>query len=111
MAQQKLIGQNFQTVEIDNLNDVTMCTGLLMGTITVDTIKEKFNVAVNKLAATSINNKIHDVLGSLKQNKNASTIVQSSSSADEILKFKNLLDMGVISQEEFDKKKSELLGV
>ena len=111
MAQQKLIGQNFQTVEIDNLNDVTMSTGLIMGIITIDTIKEKFNVAVNRLAATSINNKIHDVLSSLKQNKNTPTIVQSSSSADEILKFKNLLDMGVISQEEFDKKKSELLGV
>lgn len=33
----------------------------------------------------------------------------SSSIADEILKFKQLLDMGVISQEEFDRKKMDLL--
>ena len=33
------------------------------------------------------------------------------SAADEILKFKNLLDMGVLTQEEFDKKKAELLGL
>lgn len=33
------------------------------------------------------------------------------SSADEILKYKNLLDMGVITQEEFDAKKKELLGL
>ena len=37
-------------------------------------------------------------------------IVQSSV-ADEILKFKNLLDMGAITQEEFDAKKKELLGL
>lgn len=34
---------------------------------------------------------------------------QEFSIADEILKFKKLLDMGAISQEEFDKKKKELL--
>ena len=34
-----------------------------------------------------------------------------SSSADELKKFKELLDMGVISQEEFDAKKKQLLGL
>ncbi|MEB2281083.1 SHOCT domain-containing protein [Lysinibacillus xylanilyticus] len=34
---------------------------------------------------------------------------QSVSAADEILKYKNLLDIGAITQEEFDEKKSELL--
>lgn len=33
------------------------------------------------------------------------------SSADEILKYKNLLDSGIISQEEFDSKKKQLLGL
>ena len=33
------------------------------------------------------------------------------SAADEILKFKNLLDSGVITQEEFDAKKKQLLGL
>lgn len=36
---------------------------------------------------------------------------QSVSSADEIIKFKNLLDQGIITQEEFDAKKKELLGL
>ncbi len=35
--------------------------------------------------------------------------MQQSSSADEVLKLKQLLDMGVITQEEFDQKKKELL--
>lgn len=36
--------------------------------------------------------------------------VHTYSTADEILKFKQLLDSGAITQEEFDAKKSELLG-
>jgi len=34
----------------------------------------------------------------------------SPSVADELLKLKNLVDMGVLTQEEFDRKKSKLLG-
>ena len=45
----------------------------------------------------------------------AVTIIQptssAASSADEIMKFKELLDSGVITQEEFNEKKKELLGV
>lgn len=39
------------------------------------------------------------------------TVVQEVSPADELKKFKELLDMGVISQEEFDAKKKQLLGL
>ena len=35
----------------------------------------------------------------------------AASAADELKKFKELLDMGVISQEEFDEKKKQLLGL
>lgn len=36
-------------------------------------------------------------------------IVSNISNADEILKYKQLLDQGIITQEEFEKKKQELL--
>ena len=39
------------------------------------------------------------------------TVVQQVSVADELKKFKELLDMGVITQEEFDAKKKQLLGL
>ena len=35
----------------------------------------------------------------------------NSSQADEILKFKNLLDQGIISEEEFEAKKKQLLNL
>lgn len=40
----------------------------------------------------------------------AAPVIQFSI-ADEILKLKKLLDEGIITQEEFDKKKKELLGM
>ena len=43
--------------------------------------------------------------------RNDSGTVQAVSAADEIKKFKELLDMGVITQEEFDAKKKQLLGL
>ena len=39
------------------------------------------------------------------------TIIQQTSTADELKKFKELLDMGAITQEEFDAKKKQLLGL
>lgn len=61
------------------------------------------------LEMESINNLLQEKLSESKSTKvsNASNI----SVADEILKFKNLLDSGIITQEEFEKKKSELLGL
>lgn len=46
-------------------------------------------------------------------NKKESIILnqQISSNVDEIIKYKNLLDSGIITQEEFEKKKKELLGL
>lgn len=40
-----------------------------------------------------------------------SSSISPSSSADELLKFKELLDAGVLTQEEFDAKKKQLLGL
>lgn len=47
----------------------------------------------------------------LNRTKAAHTVVQQTSAADEILKYKNLLDQGILTQQEFDTKKKELLGL
>lgn len=37
------------------------------------------------------------------------TVINETTAADELIKYKQLLDMGAITQEEFDNKKQELL--
>ena len=46
-----------------------------------------------------------------KEQKNAVVIQQMTSGADEILKYKSLLDAGIITEEEFNAKKAQILGL
>lgn len=113
MAQQKVIGQVVQSVLLKNLNDITANSGIALGVITIDTIKEKFNVCVDTQSANRICEKVHEVLLSMEDSRTAQPQIQiqQTSSADEILKYKNLLDMGIITQDEFEQKKKQLLGL
>lgn len=114
MAQKNMIaGENLQTVYLDNINDITFKSGVLFGVMTIDTIKETFNVGLNKESAQKINAKVHEVLDQLRNaNSQSSQPVQAGISvADEIKKFKELLDAGTISPEEFEAKKKQLLGL
>ena len=63
--------------------------------------------------AVSIHKEISDLLMNRQDNSIQPTIKQeiAQSSADELKKYKDLLDSGIISQEEFDAKKKQLLGL
>lgn len=65
---------------------------------------EQTNEKMEKVA-----NYIRERVQSCKQARN--TPIIASTSADEIKKYKELLDMGIITQEEFDAKKKQLLGL
>lgn len=111
-AQKKIIGESFQTISLDNINDITLNTGIVMGIMTVDTIKEKFNIALNKQVAQNIHSKVHEVLDSIKKPQANTQVVNSNVSvADELKKFKDLLDSGILTQEEFDAQKNKLLNL
>lgn len=112
-AQKTITGENFKTVNYDKLNDVGFKKGMVYGIVTIDTLSEIFNVALDRGSAASINSHIHKVLDDVKVVDIAPQpqVVHITSAADEIKKYKELLDMEAITQEEFDIKKKELLGL
>lgn len=112
-GQKSMTGEKFKAVNHEKINDITFNKGVAFGVLTIDTPQEKFNVALDSASAASINNAIHEVLDKLKlESKQENSISSSSiSSADEILKFKELLDAGIITKEEFEAKKKQLLGI
>lgn len=110
MAQKQMFGENLQSVSLDNVNDVTLKNGMMLGVITIDTMKEKFNVALNSASAKALSQVIHDALMSLKSTP-PSAQSGTGDSADELIKLKQLVDMGVITQEDFDAKKRQILGL
>jgi hypothetical protein len=80
---------------------------------------ENVNLLQMKVSKTSVAYKkafaqAQEILSLLKimtsSEKKHEVFETAASAADEILKFKNLLDAGIITQEEFEKKKQQLLG-
>ncbi len=60
------------------------------------------------------NIEIHSCISNMiieRQKSVNNAIINNSDSADELKKFKELLDSGVITQEEFDAKKKQILGL
>ena len=110
---QTIAGEKFNTVSLNNINDITFKSGLMFGIVTIDTIKETFNVALSKNFAKAVNTRINEVIEEVKGiSVNKVRVSNNTSSvADEILKFKELLDMGAITQDEFDAKKKQLLNI
>jgi len=70
MAQHKLLGANVQSVNLENINDITLSktgiAGMGIGTVCIDTLKETFNVGVNVSFASNIYNCVHDALDEIK---------------------------------------------
>lgn len=118
MAQHKLLGANIQSISLDNINDISLSKAGILGvgiaTVCIDTFKETFNVGVNITNGDNIYRCVHDAWDMVREKKaNQSAPVahtqQSKSPVEQIKEYKELLDMGAITQEEFDAKKKELL--
>lgn len=75
------------------------------------TIKEAVQGNGTKLGIMACSSMIKKAETMLTSNETSSRMQESNnfSSADEILKFKQLLDQGIITKEEFERKKNELL--
>ncbi|KQL52679.1 hypothetical protein AN964_03500 [Heyndrickxia shackletonii] len=111
-AQKTITGEKFKAVNFDHLNDISFKKGMVFGVLTIDTLNEIFNVALDKYSAEAINNNIHQVLDEVRNvSKQPQVITSTVSAADELKKFKELLDMGVLTEDEFNAKKKQLLGI
>ena len=54
---------------------------------------------------------IDNLVSKHRQSANSNSVINQISSADELEKFSNLLQKGIITQEEFDLKKKQILGL
>lgn len=105
------VGEYYNT---SNINAISQRKGFISSDLIIDTLGDDLSISeysieiVNRIAAD-----FSSALQKIKAAKSADAgkIVQQVSAADELKKFKELLDMGVISQPEFDAKKKQLLGL
>lgn len=124
-AQKHLVGETVATIAIDKINDVSVKTGLVFGTITIDSLHEIINVTVNKLEARSISDRLHAAIIEAKTAAAAPaapaapaqpapaqpTPASTGNVAQQLKELKELVDMGILTEEEFAAKKKQLLGI
>ena len=109
-----LLWSTVKSVNLDDCRDVESDTfGILKGTIKINTRTELVKFEAKKSETLRLANLIESVIKEVVDAKKgpATPVVNQVSAADELRKFKDLLDSGLISQEEFDAKKKQLLGL
>ncbi|MDR0921735.1 MAG: SHOCT domain-containing protein [Lactobacillales bacterium] len=91
-----------------NYNDIISLStsGLVSGTLEIGTARRIYNV--EKIYTLDAKHVIAEIQ-KYQSNTEQPVMSQATSSADELKKFYDLLQQGIITQEEFNKKKKELL--
>lgn len=111
-GRRNLVGRTVSTLLYDNLNDITTENKVMFGTVTISTKNEIIRIGLPGLQIQVIGPKLHNILHEQKSKVDAPQASSDNKSAAEQLKeFKELLDMGILTQEEFDGKKKELLNL
>lgn len=93
-----------QSFNVENINEISQTWSLIGGDLIIDTLGDDISIAESSRDA--VNKIIADfdaTLHSIKANKSG-VVVQQTSVADELKKFKDLLDAYILTQEEFDAK-------
>lgn len=107
-----IYGLKVVDIPLDRINSISHSKGLLLGKISITdgaltrTIDNVSNTTVSFFADTV--NKEVELFKSAKISPTMQ-VIHNASPTDELIKCKQLLDMGVLTQEEFDEKKKELL--
>ena len=99
----------------NTVHSETITTNDLIETKSPATLSlKKLSSNENVIIEFECDSKIRDFILPLIPKSNENTVSDSKLTADpyeELKKLKELLDMGIVTQEEFDKKKKELLGL
>jgi len=101
------------SVELKDVHAISFGTGTLTepAYIKFDVNNDDYKAHTTNDKAQSAKEYLDKAVKECSSKTNATIIQAAVSPADELKKFKELLDMGVITQEEFDAKKKQLLGL
>jgi hypothetical protein len=104
-----LASEQFEDFPVANISSIAFKGGMVMGSIEVYASGNKAIIEnVNKLDAKEIADAVRE---RINRPAPATTVQAAPSDADELAKFAALRDQGVITAEDFEAKKRQLLGL
>lgn len=95
--------ENGKSIALDKISDISRTSNPVFTIITIDALKDKFNIAIGR----DFGDKAFQALTSALDTKET----PQSDVTDQLRKLKGLLDDGILTQDEFDAKKKQLLGL
>jgi len=101
--------EKFQTCDLERVGYTASGMGASKFELTLKDASIGFIVSYDKTVATDLYNEINELISQRSINNAGSD--NSNDPTEQIRKFKSLLDDGIITPEEFDAKKKELLGL
>ena len=99
-------GDQFGTIPIEDIYGVSSQNLLIMGSIVIDTTRDTLVIKHNK----EFTNKMAGILQDHIDNFKSTVTTNQVDTSEELRKFKQLEVDGIITAEEFEAKKKELLG-
>jgi len=112
IARKRSFDVNVQTILLKHITNVTFNSGHRDGTITFSTLNDVFKVELSTKQVITLHEAIQRVIVQSNNTFDATETQNSdnaTSSIEEIKKLKELLDLGAISEKEYEEKKQELL--
>lgn len=105
-----IYGVEHSEVMIEKVNAISFKNGMVLGEIYVeDGASTRVIKNVPKYSTKPFVDAVHKAMDLLNDENKISIQEKSESPAEQLLKFKQLLDVGAITQEEFERQKSKLL--
>ncbi|GHU68511.1 hypothetical protein FACS189447_10950 [Spirochaetia bacterium] len=103
-----LFNKNVEQILLEDINNIESKSSFMASVLRIQSMTNVMEIDINNKEVVKVTKLLHE----LKEKRNsAPQIVNNISSADELAKFKKLLDDGILTQEEFDKKKAQILGI
>ncbi|WP_270507532.1 PH domain-containing protein [Paraclostridium sordellii] len=109
-----LYGLKLIDIPLDRINSISHSKGLVLGKISItDGAVTRTIENISNVTVSFFSNAVNKEIEIYKKSKNVTTtqVIKEASPADELIKYKQLLDMGALTEEEFDIKKKEILGL
>lgn len=104
-------GYESQSIRYENISSVDLSSGLVKTKLRIETSSKVYGIGVGKLSDDAAEAMCDFVRTKMSQARKSSSVSKSSEDdpLDKLERLRDLKEDGVISEDEFDKKKSELL--
>ena len=106
---QLLFDNKIEQIMLDDINNIESKGNFLSSVLRIQSITNVMEIDIRGNLVTEVTKLLHEL-----QDKSSNIVTQNInnvSQADELAKFKKLFDEGVLTSEEFEKKKAQILGL